>query len=104
MSYSLQADNRVTTGDSILFNPQTLDKLQTGIRHSIPVSTSFNLFKYFFVSPSFNYNERWSMKSFRSDERRVGKECVSTCRSRWSPYHKKNKKIITQIILQKSAK
>src|SRR3546814_10945427 len=25
----------------------------------------------------------------RSDERRVGKECVSMCRSRWSPYHKK---------------
>src|SRR3546814_13391465 len=29
----------------------------------------------------------------RSEERRVGKECVSTCRSRWSPYRlKKNKK------------
>src|SRR3546814_2632266 len=26
----------------------------------------------------------WGM---RSEERRVGKECVSTCRSRWSPYH-----------------
>src|SRR3546814_11102087 len=26
---------------------------------------------------------RW----IRSEERRVGKECVSTCRSRWSPYH-----------------
>src|SRR3546814_7644865 len=25
--------------------------------------------------------------SIRSAERRVGKECVSTCRSRWSPYH-----------------
>src|SRR3546814_11926750 len=25
--------------------------------------------------------------SWRSEERRVGKECVSTCRSRWSPYH-----------------
>src|SRR3546814_19049672 len=25
--------------------------------------------------------------SMRSEERRVGKECVSTCRSRWSPYH-----------------
>src|SRR3546814_18249498 len=25
--------------------------------------------------------------SHRSEERRVGKECVSTCRSRWSPYH-----------------
>src|SRR3546814_13159432 len=26
-------------------------------------------------------------ESSRSEERRVGKECVSTCRSRWSPYH-----------------
>src|SRR3546814_14575326 len=26
-------------------------------------------------------------KFFRSEARRVGKECVSTCRSRWSPYH-----------------
>src|SRR3546814_15107890 len=26
-------------------------------------------------------------KAKRSEERRVGKECVSTCRSRWSPYH-----------------
>src|SRR3546814_2621681 len=26
-------------------------------------------------------------RAFRSEERRVGKECVSTCRSRWSPYH-----------------
>src|SRR3546814_20467068 len=25
--------------------------------------------------------------AWRSEERRVGKECVSTCRSRWSPYH-----------------
>src|SRR3546814_17691974 len=25
--------------------------------------------------------------AFRSEESRVGKECVSTCRSRWSPYH-----------------
>src|SRR3546814_12401671 len=32
----------------------------------------------------------------RSEERRVGKECVSTCRSRWSPYHsKKNKETNT---------
>src|SRR3546814_14605475 len=30
----------------------------------------------------------------RSEERRVGKECVSTCRSRWSPYHSKKKQNI----------
>src|SRR3546814_15210117 len=30
--------------------------------------------------------------SVSSEERRVGKECVRTCRSRWSPYHEKKKK------------
>src|SRR3546814_2778226 len=32
----------------------------------------------------------------RSEERRVGKECVSTCRSRWSPYHSKKKMKVTR--------
>src|SRR3546814_13741826 len=30
---------------------------------------------------------RKGLEVWRSEERRVGKECVSTCRSRWSPYH-----------------
>ena len=30
---------------------------------------------------------RRRVAELRSEERRVGKECVSTCRSRWSPYH-----------------
>src|SRR3546814_14521508 len=37
----------------------------------------------------------------RSEERRVGKECVSTCRSRWSPYHK-NKKTKQEIEINKA--
>ena len=33
-------------------------------------------------------NSVWKMTlSSRSEERRVGKECASMCRSRWSPYH-----------------
>src|SRR3546814_1910134 len=32
-------------------------------------------------------NMEMPMAGSRSEERRVGKECVSTCRSRWSPYH-----------------
>src|SRR3546814_14223465 len=36
----------------------------------------------------------------RSEERRVGKECVSTCRSRWSPVHyKRNNKTHNNIII-----
>src|SRR3546814_11672589 len=34
-----------------------------------------------------DYRESWQPAAMRSEERRVGKECVSTCRSRWSPYH-----------------
>src|SRR3546814_14446130 len=36
----------------------------------------------------------------RSEERRVGKECVSTCRSRWSPSHEKKKTISPLIRVQ----
>src|SRR3546814_11882080 len=46
------------------------------------------------VSKSFGVRqaETWAMlgqelNQTRPEERRVGKECVSTCRSRWSPYH-----------------
>src|SRR3546814_11478722 len=35
--------------------------------------------------------DRWAERSQRSEERRVGKACVSTCRSRWSAYHEKKK-------------
>src|SRR3546814_15309494 len=35
----------------------------------------------------------FGVQAWRSEERRVGKECVSTCRSRWSPYHSKKKHI-----------
>src|SRR3546814_18858307 len=37
-----------------------------------------------FTGPVTQYG---AMVKERSEERRVGKECVSTCRSRWSPYH-----------------
>src|SRR3546814_4945837 len=36
--------------------------------------------------PSSRFAIPWP-EAYRSEERRVGKECVSTCRSRWSPYH-----------------
>src|SRR3546814_20975667 len=38
----------------------------------------------------------------RSEERRVGKECVSPCRSRWSPFHEKKKNIHHFFLLQGS--
>src|SRR3546814_13581227 len=43
-------------------------------------------------------------KRDRSEERRVGKECVSTCRSRWSPFHKQTKRKNNIIQRNKSHK
>src|SRR3546814_9751617 len=37
--------------------------------------------------------EKMTNYGARSEERRVGKECVSTCRSRWSPYHSTKKNL-----------
>src|SRR3546814_4628579 len=41
------------------------------------------------ILAGFAHNRRVMIQGYhgRSEERRVGKECVSTCRSRWSPYH-----------------
>src|SRR3546814_20911391 len=38
--------------------------------------------------PPWTQNMMSAAERLRSEERRVGKECVGTCRSRWSPYHK----------------
>src|SRR3546814_11959867 len=42
------------------------------------------MMKYDTASPS---PVPWPISLVRSDDRRVGNECVRTCRSRWSPYH-----------------
>src|SRR3546814_13354085 len=45
------------------------------------------------IQPHIHLNTTLTRKK-RSEERRVGKECVNTCRSRWSPYHKKKRRNI----------
>ena len=59
ISYSGNAQNTIATKDSLLFRTKTLSQFSNGIQHSIPISTSFNVMKYFTVSPSFNYSEKW---------------------------------------------
>ena len=63
VSYTADALNKITTVDSLLFEKSNFDQFQNGIRHTIPVSTSFNVLKYLTVSPFVNYNERWYFNS-----------------------------------------
>ncbi len=61
--YTLRGDNRIETTDSLFFKPQMFRDANTGIQHSIPLSTNFKLFKYFSASMSLNYNEVWYLKT-----------------------------------------
>src|SRR3546814_18272416 len=56
----------------------------------------FYLLKFDFL-PSLLISSIFATNTLRSEERRVGKECVSTCRSRWPPYNKKKNTINTQL-------
>ena len=59
LSYSLSADNNITAQDSDLFKQATLDRMQYGVQHSIPLSSSIKVLKYFNWTNSVSYNERW---------------------------------------------
>ncbi|MDB4655862.1 putative LPS assembly protein LptD [Flavobacteriales bacterium] len=59
VSYSLRMENRVSTVDTTFFTRGTLDKMRNGVIQTIPISTSFKALRYFTVSPSVTYNERW---------------------------------------------
>ncbi len=59
VTYSASSQNTIQTADSLLFNKASLARFQNGIRHSVPVSASFNMLKYLSFTPSLNFTERW---------------------------------------------
>ncbi|MBI5219390.1 MAG: LPS-assembly protein LptD [Bacteroidia bacterium] len=65
ITYSSSIQNKVSTKESKLFTNETPDRFQNGVLHSVPISTSIKAFKYFSVSPSVNYAERWYFQSVR---------------------------------------
>src|SRR3546814_17303350 len=60
------------------FSPRRFDHL-AAVANIRPVETA--------TDKAVDMVARLVARPFRSEERRVGKECVSTCRSRWSPYN-----------------
>lgn len=63
LTYSNQMQNLIRAFDSTLFKKQTFNNMQSGIRHTASLNTSFKLFKYFNATPTINYNERWYTKT-----------------------------------------
>ena len=63
MRYSSEVRNQFTATDTTLFSKKTLEDAQYGVRHNLTTSTSFNLLKYFTVSPNATYKEVWYFKT-----------------------------------------
>ena len=63
--YQLQATNYAQTKDTLLFKKETLDELHNGILHTLPISTSIKLLKYFSLSPSLSLTDRMYFKTIR---------------------------------------
>jgi len=59
VGYSSYLKNTITTYDSIIFEGNFLDKMNNGIRHSIPISNSIKIFKYFNFTNRIDYTELW---------------------------------------------
>ena len=65
-----------------------IDRSKIGGKHTIPISTSFNLLKYFTVSPSMNYNELWYLKklnyTFNEEENGIQVDTTNAFQRAWS--------------------
>lgn len=62
-SVSSQFQNSVSAIDTMFFKRQTLERMRNGAIHSIPLSTSLTVAKFFTVSPSINYTQRWYLQT-----------------------------------------
>ncbi len=65
MKYNLDMENRYNTVDSNFLKGQWLDSLQNGMRHSIPISATLRVLKFFNWSNSVNINDRMYLKTIR---------------------------------------
>jgi LptD protein len=63
-SYKLSAQNKITTGDSILFKSKSLTKLRNGLNVNVPISTSMNIGPII-ISPSAGINGYGYLQSYR---------------------------------------
>jgi hypothetical protein len=73
MSYSFDMQNSINTKEYKLLSSNLSRDWQSGVKHSIPISTSFKALKYIMVSPSVNYNERWYTQQIRKGYNTVRK-------------------------------
>ncbi len=80
-TYNTSFKNRLTAGDSVFWNPETLERLQYGMDHNIAMAGNFKILKYIAFSPSVNYTDYWYLTSTRKEwnatERAIEEDTVN---------------------------
>ena len=80
--YSMQADNRFSTYDSLFFSKKMFNEARNGVQHSIPISTTAKLMKYITWGINSSLNETWQFRTIRRRDfnATTGKSAIDTIR------------------------
>ena len=80
LQYSMQADNRFATYDSLFFSKKMFNEARNGVQHSIPISTTAKLMKYITLGLNSSINETWQFKTIRKNNfnSTIGKVGIDT--------------------------
>lgn len=80
MSYTGNLSNSINTKENLLFKSSLIKDWRNGMRHQIPISASFSIFKYINITPSFNFTDRMYshkvMQSWDQDNQRVNRDTI----------------------------
>ncbi|MGB0973495.1 MAG: putative LPS assembly protein LptD [Flavobacteriaceae bacterium] len=90
LQYSFAAENRIITTDEFFFKKEMFDDAKMGIRHSIPLSTNFKVFKYFSLTAGAQYNEVWNFEKVHKFYDDTNQEVVNTIDKGFASYRTYN--------------
>lgn len=68
--------NQITAPDSILFSNDAIERIQNGMQTTIPISTSFQVLKYFTLTPAINLSSKWYLKTYEQRYDSISKQIV----------------------------
>ena len=78
MQYNVRGENRIQTTDSLFFKKEMFDNAKIGMKHSIPLTTNFKLFKYLSLSAGGTYEENWTLNTINKSYDQANQEVVTT--------------------------
>ena len=76
ISYSGQVSNSISAKENMIFKSNFVDDWRNGVKHSIPINATFQLFNFINITPSFNYTARWYFKKVNQEWDEVANQVV----------------------------